>query len=408
MVRASLDRLTHVGRWVVLSSFVGATAGILSASFIEALDWTADTRSDRKWLLWLLPLAGLAVGSAYHYLGKGLERGSNLLIDQIHEHSEWIPVRMSVLIFACSVITHLFGGSAGREGAALQLAAGATDPISKRLGLNEHDRSIMLITAIAGGFGSVFGVPVTGAVFALEVQRVGRVRYEAIIPAFVASIVGDAVVRALGVHHTRFPSLPGFEWSATIAWQLSLLGVIAGLVAMSFVFLTHTVRDTMKRVVAWYPARPMIGGIIVAALILAFGWRDYSGLSVHLASNAFAGSTEGDFWVKLLLTALTIGSGFVGGEFIPLFVTGALLGATFGSALGVSIPFFAMVGAVAVLAGGTNTPLAMVFLGIELFGGNGAIVFAVACVIAYSTSGHKGIYHAQPVAAHKSGVRGNP
>jgi H+/Cl- antiporter ClcA len=348
------------------------------------------------------------VGSAYHYLGKGLERGSNLLIDQIHEHSEWIPVRMSVLIFACSVITHLFGGSAGREGAALQLAAGATDPISKRLGLNEHDRSIMLITAIAGGFGSVFGVPVTGAVFALEVQRVGRVRYEAIIPAFVASIVGDAVVRALGVHHTRFPSLPGFEWSATIAWQLSLLGVIAGLVAMSFVFLTHTVRDTMKRVVAWYPARPMIGGIIVAALILAFGWRDYSGLSVHLASNAFAGSTEGDFWVKLLLTALTIGSGFVGGEFIPLFVTGALLGATFGSALGVSIPFFAMVGAVAVLAGGTNTPLAMVFLGIELFGGNGAIVFAVACVIAYSTSGHKGIYHAQPVAAHKSGVRGNP
>lgn len=407
MVRASLDRLTHVGRWVVLSSFVGATAGILSAAFIEALDWTTDMRGENKWLLLLLPLAGLVVGSAYHYLGKGLERGSNLLIDQIHEHSEWIPVRMSVLIFACSVITHLFGGSSGREGAALQLAAGATDPISKRLGLNEHDRSIMLITAIAGGFGSVFGVPVTGAVFALEVQRVGQVRYEAIIPAFVASIVGDAVVRALGVHHTHFPALPGFGWSATIAWQLAVLGVIAGLVAMSFVFLTHTVRDTMNKFVAWYPARPMIGGVIVAALMLAFGWRDYSGLSVHLASNAFAGSTEGDFWVKLLLTALTIGTGFVGGEFIPLFVTGALLGATFGSVLGVSIPFFAMVGAVAVLAGGTNTPLAMVFLGVELFGGSGAIVFAVACVIAYSTSGHKGIYHAQPIAAHKSGLRGN-
>lgn len=407
MVRASLDRLTHVGRWVVLSSFVGATAGILSAAFIEALDWTTDMRGENKWLLLLLPLAGLVVGSAYHYLGKGLERGSNLLIDQIHEHSEWIPVRMSVLIFACSVITHLFGGSSGREGAALQLAAGATDPISKRLGLNEHDRSIMLITAIAGGFGSVFGVPVTGAVFALEVQRVGQVRYEAIIPAFVASIVGDAVVRALGVHHTHFPALPGFGWSATIAWQLAVLGVIAGLVAMSFVFLTHTVRDTMNKFVAWYPARPMIGGVIVAALMLAFGWRDYSGLSVHLASNAFAGSTEGDFWVKLLLTALTIGTGFVGGEFIPLFVTGALLGATFGSMLGVSIPFFAMVGAVAVLAGGTNTPLAMLFLGVELFGGSGAIVFAVACVIAYSTSGHKGIYHAQPIAAHKSGLRGN-
>ena len=406
MTRAPLDRLAHVGRWVVLSTFVGATAGILSAAFIKALDWTATTRNSNKWLLLLLPVAGLVVGSAYHYLGRGLERGSNLLIDQIHEHSEWIPVRMSVLIFACSVITHLFGGSSGREGAALQLAAGATDPISKRLGLDQHDRSIMLITAIAGGFGSVFGVPVTGAVFALEVQRVGRMRYEAIIPAFVASAVGDAVVRALGIHHTAFPSLPPFEWSATVAWQLVLLGGIAGLVAMTFVFLTHTVRDTMKRLVAWYPARPVIGGIVVAALILAFGWRDYSGLSVHLASNAFAGSTEGDFWVKLLLTALTIGSGFVGGEFIPLFVTGALLGATFGSVLGLSVPFFAMVGAVAVLAGGTNTPLAMVFLGIELFGGNGAIAFAVACVVAYSTSGHKGIYHAQPVSAHKAGLRG--
>ena len=405
MVRASLDRSTHVVRWVVLSSFVGATAGILSAAFIEALDWTSDTRADHKWLLWLLPVAGLVVGSAYHYLGKGLERGSNLLIDQIHEHSEWIPVRMSVLIFACSVITHLFGGSSGREGAALQLAAGATDPISKRLGLDQHDRSIMLITAIAGGFGSVFGVPVTGAVFALEVQRVGRIRYEAIIPAFVASIVGDAVVRALGVHHTSFPALPSFAWSAFIAWQLVVLGIVSGLVASSFVFLTHTVRETMKRTVAWYPARPLIGGVVVAALILVFGWRDYSGLSVHLASNAFAGSTEGDFWVKLLLTALTIGTGFVGGEFIPLFVTGALLGATFGSVLGLSIPFFAMVGAVAVLAGGTNTPLAMVFLGVELFGGNGAIVFAVACVMAYSCSGHKGIYHAQPIAAHKSGRR---
>lgn len=407
MVRASLDRSTHVVRWVVLSSFVGATAGILSATFIEALDWTADTRGGNKWLVWLLPVAGLAVGCAYHYLGRGLERGSNLLIDQIHEHSEWIPVRMSVLIFVCSVITHLFGGSAGREGAALQLAAGATDPVSKRLGLDQHDRSIMLITAIAGGFGSVFGVPVTGAVFALEVQRVGRVRYEAIIPAFTASIVGDAVVRALGVHHTVFPALPSFAWSASIAWQLVLLGVIAGLVAMSFVFLTHTVRDTMRKHVAWYPARPMIGGAVVAALVLVLGWHDYSGLSVHLASNAFAGSTEGQFWVKLLLTALTIGTGFVGGEFIPLFVTGALLGATFGSVLGLSIPFFAMVGAVAVLAGGTNTPLAMVFLGTELFGGHGVVAFAVACVVAYSSSGHKGIYHAQPVAAHKSGRRGD-
>ena len=405
MTRAPLDRSTHVARWVVLSSFVGATAGILSAAFIKALDWTTDTRQANLWLVWLLPVAGLTVGAAYHYLGRGLERGSNLLIDQIHEHSRWIPVRMSVLIFVCSVISHVFGASVGREGAALQLAAGATDPISKRLGLDQHDRSIMLVTAVAGGFGSIFGVPVAGAVFALEVQKVGRMRYEAIIPAFTASIVGDAVVRALGIHHTRYGVLPRFEWSATLAWQFTLLGIIAGLVAMCFVATTHRVRATLERWVSWYPARPLIGGVLVAVLVLLFDWRDYQGLSTHLALHAFGGSWGGQWVTKPLLTALSVGAGFVGGEVIPLFVTGALLGASVGHLLGAPVALFAMVGATAVLAGAANTPLACVFLGIELFGGSGAILFALVCAVAYASSGHKGIYHAQPVAAHKSGRR---
>lgn len=405
MTRASLDRSTHVVRWVVLSSFVGATAGILSAAFIRALEWSTDTREANRWLVWLLPLAGLAVGAAYHHLGRGLERGSNLLIDQIHGHSEWIPVRMSVLIFVCSVISHVAGASVGREGAALQLAAGATDPVSKRLGLDAHDRSIMLVTAIAGGFGSVFGVPVAGAVFALEVQKVGRVRYEAIIPAFTASIVGDAVVRTLDVHHTTWGVLPQFTWSTSLAWRFVVLGVIAGLVAMAFVSATHTVRSTMQRFVSWYPARPLIGGAIIAALVLLFDWRDHQGLSTHLAMHAFQGSWGGEWVTKPLLTALSIGSGFVGGEVIPLFVTGALLGASVGHLMGADVALFAMVGAVAVLAGAANTPLACTFMGIELFGGSGAVLFAVVCAVAYAASGHKGIYHAQPVGAHKSGRR---
>ena len=176
MLQEPLSRAIHVVRWVALAVVVGTISGLLSAAFIESLNWATDTRVDNTWLVWLLPLAGLLVGLSYHYLGRGLERGSNLLVDQIHSHSEWIPFRLTPLIFGASVISHVAGGSTGREGAALQLAAGATDPISKRLGLNPADRSIMLIAAIAGGFGSVFGVPLAGAVFALEVQRVGRVR----------------------------------------------------------------------------------------------------------------------------------------------------------------------------------------------------------------------------------------
>jgi H+/Cl- antiporter ClcA len=229
------------------------------------------------------------------------------------------------------------------------------------------------------------------------------VRYEALVPAFVASFVGDAVVRGLGVHHTTYPHMPNIAWSPTTALRVVMFGLVAGVIALAFVRLTHLIKNSLKKYITWYPARPVIGGIVLAILIVACGWRDYQGLSIPIMLNAMNGSTSGHFEVKLLLTALTIGSGFVGGEVIPLFVMGALAGATFGSLMGANVAVFAMVGSVAVLAGAANTPLACALLGIELFGGNGAILFAVACVAAYATSGHTGIYHAQKIAAHKSG-----
>ena len=402
MLQEPLSRAIHLARWVALAVLVGIISGVLSAAFIESLNWATNTRTSNDWIVFTLPLAGLLVGASYHYLGRGLERGSNLLVDQIHSHSEWIPFRLTPLIFAASVVSHLAGGSTGREGAALQLAAGATDPISRRLGLDPADRSLMLITAIAGGFGSVFGVPFAGAVFALEVQRIGRVRYEALVPAFVASLVGNSVVRALGVEHTHYPHFVG-SWTGFDLTKVAIFGLIAGLIALGFVRLTHLIKDTMKKYVSWYPARPMIGGVILAVLIVACGWRDYQGLSIPLLLNAMDGTTSGHFEVKLLLTAITIGTGFVGGEVIPLFVIGALAGATFGSLIGNNVALFAIVGSVAVLAGAANTPLACAILGIELFGGNGAILFGVVCVAAYATSGHTGIYHAQKIVANKSG-----
>jgi H+/Cl- antiporter ClcA len=404
MQERTTQRIIHVVRWVVLASVVGAISGLLSAAFIKSLNWASTTRVTHNWLIYLLPLAGLVIGLSYHYLGRGLERGSNLLIDQIHEHTEWIPFRLTPLIFINSVITHLFGGSAGREGAALQLAVGATDPISKRLGFPPADRSIMIIAAIAGGFGSVFGVPVAGAVFALEVQRVGRVRYDAILPAFTASFVGDAIVHAVGVHHTAYPPLPSFTWSPSLAWRIILLGLISGLVSMLFVWCTHSVKHVMSRYLSWYPLRPMVGGVLIAAAVLMFRLRDYQGLSVPIALAAFGGAVGGMWLAKLLLTSLTIGSGFVGGEVIPLFVMGALLGASIGHITGGNVALFAIVGSVAVLAGAANTPLACTLLGIELFGGNGAVLFAAVCVASYITSGHKGIYHAQKISAHKAGA----
>lgn len=404
MFKEPISRATHVARWVALAFVIGVLSGLLSAAFIEALNWATDTRESNNWLVYTLPLAGLLVGCSYHYLGRGLERGSNLIIDQIHSHSEWIPLRLTPLIFGASVISHVAGGSTGREGAALQIAAGVTDPISKRLGFNPADRSLMLIAAIAGGFGAVFGVPVAGAVFALEVQRVGRVRYEALVPAFVASFVGDAVVRGLGVTHTHYPNMPDIAWSASMAWKVALFGLIGGLIAMLFVHLTRFIKDSLKKYIAWYPARPVVGGVVLAILILSFGLRDYSGLSIPLAVEAMNGSVAGQWGAKLILTSITIGSGFVGGEFIPLFVIGALAGASYAHLIGANVAVFAIIGSITVLAGATNAPLACTIIGVELFGGQGLTFFALACAVAYATSGHTGIYHAQPVSAHKSGA----
>lgn len=405
MLTEPLNRARHIARWVALAAVVGALSGVLSAAFLESLDWATDTRTQNTWLVWTLPVAGLVVGLAYHYLGRGLERGTNLVIDQIHSQSEWIPLRLTPLIFAASVVSHVAGGSTGREGAALQFAAGVTDPISKKLRLNNYDRSIMLITAIAGGFGSVFGVPVAGALFAMEIQKVGRMRYEALVPAFVASFVGDAVVRGLGISHTHYPLFPDVATTWSMAGRFIAFGLVAGLIALLFVHATRTVKAISVRFISWAPARPMIGGVLIAAVVLILGWRDYQGLSIPLAVEAMNGSAAGQWCTKLVLTSLTIGSGFVGGEFIPLFVIGALSGASFAHIIGANVALFAIVGAVSVLAGATNAPLACTVLGLELFGGNGIAYFAIACVVAYVSSGHTGIYHAQLVRVHKSGTQ---
>jgi H+/Cl- antiporter ClcA len=403
MFQRPLNVAIPVARWVAFAVVIGLVSGVLSAAFIGALNWATTTRTSHEGLLLLLPLAGLVVGAAYHYGGKGLERGSNLVIEQIHGQSEWIPFRLTPLIFGASVISHVAGASVGREGAAIQLAAGVTDPLNKRLGLPPMERSIMLVTTIAGAFGSVFGVPVAGAIFALEVQRVGRVRYEALVPAFVASFLGDAVVRGIGVDHTHFPAMASVDLDISAMWKLVLLGCIAGVFAWTFIALTHFIRRTSGRIIPWYPARPLVGGIILVIVIASFGWRDYSGLSIALALEAMNGSAAGQWGAKFALTSISIGMGFVGGEFIPLFVMGALVGASFASITGANIAVFALIGSVAVLAGATNTPLACTVLGLELFGGQGLAWFAIACVVAYATSGNGSIYHSQIIRVPKNG-----
>jgi H+/Cl- antiporter ClcA len=396
--------VVHLVRWVILGSVSGVLAGLSSAAFLVTLNWATDTRLDNPGLLYLLPVAGLVIGCAYRYIGGRSAGGNVLIIEEIHEPTDWIPRRMAPLVYAGTVVTQLFGGSAGREGTAIQMSGSLTDWFSRSVRLDRVDRRMMLIAAIGGGFGAVFGVPIAGCVFALEVQAVGRMRYDALVPALAASLVGDLVVRGLGVKHLHLPHVGAVDLTPLLIGKFVLAGLVFGLASILFIEATHAIKGLLGRTVGWSPARLVVGGLAIILLVGVVGNRDYLGLSLPLITASVAGGAgvvSAAFLWKLLFTAVTLGAGFPGGEVTPLFVIGATLGVTMGRLLDVPIPLMAAVGFVAVFAAAANTPLTCTIMGIELFGSGPVVLFAVACVVAYIFSSHRGIYGSQRVDTSK-------
>lgn len=384
-------------RWVLLGIGVGIVAGFSAAALLASLTWATDTRVAHGWIVWFLPIAGLVTGCLYHYTGGRAAEGNNLIIDEIREPRAGVPRRMAPLIFFSTFVTQLFGGSAGREGTGIQLSVGLSDSLARYLPLNRHQRRILMIAAMSAGFGALFGVPLAGAVFGLEVQSIGRVKYEAIVPAFVASIIGDLVVRALGVKHLAVSKIAPFPTDAVLLLKVAALGVIFGLVGLAFVHAVRLLKRVAARFLRWNPLRPFIGGLLILALMLIVGNRDYLGLSLPLASSALGGNdtSASVFALKLLFTVVTLGFGFYGGEVTPLFVIGSTLGAWLASVFGLDIALVAAIGYVAVFAGAANVPLTCTLIAVELFGGHIAVVAAIACVIAYLFSSDASIYASQ-------------
>lgn len=409
-VREHAGLLRFIATWAVLGSVVGVFAGVSSATFLTLLAEVTDARLDEPWLLALLPAGGLVVGLAYHYVGGRSSQGNNLILEEVHgvepegpapSNSErWVPRRMAPLVLFGTLVTHLFGGSAGREGTAIQMSGSITDGFARLVHLRGEARRLLLIAAIAGGFASVFGVPLAGAVFALEVQTVGRLRHDALIPSLVAAIVGDRVVHALDWHHDITPriTLADTPIETGLLLKVALAALAFGLASALFSELVFGLKRAFALLVRWSPLRPALGGLAVIALTLAVGSQDYLGLSLPLIAESYAGDVFlGAFLLKLLFTAVTLGSGFQGGEVTPLFVIGATLGATAAHVLDAPPELLAAVGFVAVFAGATNTPLACTVMGIELFGTGALVYVALGCAISYVFSAHRGIYESQRV-----------
>ena len=415
--RVLIRDLGQLLRWTLLALPVALVAGSATALFLWSLDEVTQLQWAHPGLLWFLPLGGVAVGLLYHYLGKGSDKGNNLLIDEIHQPGGGVPTRMAPLVLIGTLVTHLFGGSAGREGTAVQMGGSLAAMLARLFRVDHGQRRLMLMCGIAAGFGAVFGTPLTGAIFAMEVLVIGRVQYEALIPVLVASVLGDAVCSAWGIHHTVYhldvPHEAGTHatFQALLLGKVALAGIAFGLGGKFFAELTHRFQRGIAKAIPYAPARPVLGAVIVIALVFLLGTRDYLGLGVSpppggqvsiLTSFQDGGATPWSWLWKTLFTSVTLASGFKGGEVTPLFFIGSTLGHALGLLMHEPVALFAALGFIAVFAGAANTPLACTVMGIELFGAHYAVYFAVASFIAYFISGHSGIYLSQRLGMPKT------
>ena len=386
-------------KWIVVGGLVGGVGGVVGALFHLGVNYATSVRLAHPWVLYLLPLGGLVIAGLYR-LCKLEGKGTNAVIESVHFGSD-VPVLLVPLIFVSTVITHLCGGSAGREGAALQIGGGIGYRTGRLLHLGEKDLPLATLCGMSGVFSALFGTPLTATVFALEVISVGVLYYAGLVPCITAAMTGYLISLLLGVPPTRFTvAMPALD-----AWTMLLvlvLAILCALVSILFCRGLHITEHLAARLVKNSYLRAAAGGVVIIALTLLLGTTDYNGAGMDVIQRALNGQANGWAWLlKLLFPAITIGCGFKGGEVVPSFFVGAAFGCWVGTLLGLSPAFAAAIGLVAVFCGAVNCPIASVVLSVEMFGAEGMLYFAMACAISYVLSGYCGLYSSQTILYSK-------
>lgn len=397
---------TNLIFWTLSILLIGVVVGSASALFLVTLDLATATRTSSDFWILLLPLGGAIIGIGYHYLAKGVEKESNLLISEMIEPKHRIHWKLAPIVMVGTVLTHLLGGSAGREGTAVQMGGAIADQFGtlfKRANLN---RKILLRMGVAAGFAGVFGTPIAGVLFAFELDRKIKLDVQGFTPIILVSILADYACQLWGVEHTSYAAVQLPDVSFTSIGFVLIIAVVFGLTAMVFSLSKKYLTSGLIQYMPNDILRISLGGGLIALVALIFNFQSYLGLGIPIIEEAFTAESGLEvFAIKVLFTVFTLSVGFKGGEATPLF----FIGATLGSALAMFVPlptsFLAGLGFIAVFAGATNSPLACAAMGMEMFGPTGGLWYLLVCVIAFYTSGKTTVYSAQSVHLYKYNLR---
>lgn len=396
------EYILNLLKWIVLSVIIGVLCAFSGCLFHYAVDFGAHARSINPYIVFGLPLGGILIVFLYHICKMDDDKGTNAILSSVRS-AEKIPFLLAPVILTSTAITHLFGGSAGREGAALQIGGSIGSSLARLLRLKNYSTSVLIMCGMSGLFSAVFGTPLTAAIFALEVSRVGIIHYGALFPSLVSAITAQVVAELLGVHKTAFALSFVPEFEIILSLKVIVLSLLAAVLSIVFVSAMHEGGKLFSRYIPNKYLRIVSGGFIIILLTFIVGNQDYNGAGMDIITNAVENGQAPlfAFALKILFTSITLSSGFKGGEIVPTFFIGSTFGVFIAPFLGVNPSFAAAIGLIALFCGVVNCPVASVFLSIELFGAEALIYFAIASAIGYFFSGNYSLYSAQEIVFSK-------
>ena len=404
-----LDDLHHpekylrvLWKWGILGCGMGVIGGLIGAAFHYTLHFVTEVRGENPWFIWLLPVGGLVSIFIYRALRMTGNRGTNEIIDAILDQKA-VSILVAPAIFLASSVTHLFGGSAGREGAALQLGGSVASGISRGLKLKEKSRTVLIMSGMSAVFAGLFGTPLTAALFCMEFESVGIIFSPALLPCYLAALTASLVSASLGVHAETFILDTAMGITGFTAWRLVVLAILIGFLGILMCNVFHGAEHLAAKKVPNPLIRIALGGAAVTALTLLVGDQRYNGAGMDMALGAVAGSADWyDFLMKMLFTAVTLAAGFKGGEIVPTFCIGATFGCLVGGLLGLDPGICGALGLVGLFCGATNSPITSVILSIEMFGSANLYLFALVCVVVFVISGNWSLYSSQVIRYSKA------